>query len=778
MSFNLDAIGAGLPVAGVIGQLPTQGPLVVEAPPGTGKTTLLPPAISNLTHRGGKVLVTAPRRVAVRAAARRLAQLDRSKLGQRVGYSIRGEHYDGSLVEFVTPAVLLNRLMKDPELTGISAVIVDEVHERQLDTDLVLAMVMEVASLREDLYLAAMSATLDAQALAEHMGAQILSTEAVTHPLEISYHPHEGRSRGTREFYQHVADLAGGVEQRKETGASSNRAASSTSDAREERARTLVFVPGAREVDLVCQALPHAAPLHGRLTSKEQDEALNGDAPVVVSTTIAESSITVPGVHRVVDAGLARVPRRDAARSMQGLVTVSTARSSADQRAGRAGRLGPGTVLRAYSQEDYQHFAPEITPEIATSELTSAALVMAAWGTPRGEGLPLIDEPPTPAIRDAEEVLRALGAVDETGHITDHGTALARMPLDPRLASALVKHGAGAANTVAALAEGVSGDLDRVRAPKSQVDRLKKLVDNKGPVTAGEVVASAFPGWVGKRVGEEYLLAAGTRATLDHSLGALRASEWIAAAEVQLTARGAIIRSAAILGGAPEQRITEETRATLDGGKVRGRKVKAIGAIELSSTPVQLSPAEAAEALSNVGIEHFHFSEKAQALKDRLDFAHEHLGEPWPDVSKGDYTPEVMELAKGASLSAIDMYPALLRQLPWPEASRFDELVPARLSVPSGSSPRISYATERPIVRVKLQECFGLAASPEVCGVRVLFHLLSPAGRELAVTDDLSSFWDGPYQDVRKEMRGRYPKHPWPEDPWTAPATARTKKRM
>ncbi|WP_394281907.1 ATP-dependent RNA helicase [Corynebacterium sp.] len=754
MSFNLDAIDTGLPVAGVIDQLPATGPLVVEAPPGTGKTTLLPPAISNIA---GKVLVTAPRRVAVRAAARRLAQLDGSQLGDRVGYSIRGEHYDASLVEFVTPGVLLNRLLRDPELTGIGAVIVDEVHERQLDTDLVLAMVMEVAALREDLYLAAMSATLDAQALAEHMGAAVLSTEAVTHPLDISYHPHEGRARGTREFYQHIADLA---------------------DTSRSTERTLVFVPGAREVDLVCQALPHAAPLHGRLTSKEQDEALNGDAPVVVATTIAESSITVPGVHRVVDAGLARVPRRDAARGMTGLVTVSTARSSADQRAGRAGRLGPGTVLRAYSQDDYQHFAPEITPEIATSDLTSAALTLAAWGTPRGTGLPLIDDPPAPAIRDAEKVLQNLGAVDEAGHITDHGTTLARMPLDPRLASALVKHGAGAANTVAALAEGLSGDLDRVRAPKRQVERLARLVDKQGPAPAGDVVASAFPGWVGKRVGEEYLLAAGTRAKLDSSLAGMRSSEWIAAAEVQLTARGAIIRSAAALGGVPEDRVTEETRASLDGGKVRGRKVKAVGAIELSSTPVKLSPAEAAEALHDVGLEHFTFSEKAQALKDRMDFAHQHLGEPWPDVAEGDYSPEIMQLAKGSSISAIDMYPALQRQLPWPEASRFDELVPARLSVPSGSNPRISYGTGRPIVRVKLQECFGLATSPEVCGVRVLFHLLSPAGRELAVTDDLRSFWDGPYQDVRKEMRGRYPKHPWPEDPWTAQATARTKKRM
>ncbi|MEX3504764.1 ATP-dependent RNA helicase [Corynebacterium sp. LK2510] len=743
--FDLDAIGKNLPVAAVIGDLPAEGPLVVEAPPGTGKTTLIPPAISNIK---GKTLVTAPRRVAVRAAARRLQHLDTHPDTHRVGYSIRGEHSPGALVEFVTPGVLLNRLLKDPELTGVGAVIIDEVHERQLDTDLVLAMCMELAVLRDDLYLVAMSATLDAQAFATHMGARVLSTEAVTHPIDISYAPHPGRTEGTREFYRHVADLAG----------------------RSDR-RTLVFVPGAREVDMVCGHLPGAAPLHGRLTSAEQDEALNGDARVVVSTSIAESSLTVPGVRRVVDAGLSRVPRRDAARGMTGLVTVSTAKTSADQRAGRAARLGPGEVVRAYSPSDYQHFPADITPEIVTSDLTGAALTMAAWGSP---DLPLITPPSGPALDDAHATLRLLNALDGDGAITALGEQLARMPLDPRLGAALLAHGSGAAPTVAALAEGLSGDLSRARPPNNQVARLAKLVSQTPPVPAGEVIKAAYPQWVAKRTGEEYLLASGTRARLAVPMST---PDWIAASEVQLTRGGAVIRAAAPIDF-PTELVTSEDRASLVDGKVRGRKVTAVGAIELTSTPVRLDPAAAAEALTGIGFADFQLDDTARELKERLDFLHANVGTPWPDVSEGDYSVEVARLAEGASISKLDMRAALMRQLPWPEAARLDELAPARLEVPSGSHPRISYATGRPIVRVKLQECFGLAASPRVSGVRVLFHLLSPAGRELAVTDDLRSFWDGPYQDVRKEMRGRYPKHPWPEDPWTAPATARTKRKM
>lgn len=753
--FDLSTIGAGLPVADVIRDLPARGPLVVEAPPGTGKTTLLPPAISNLTTDSGVTLVTAPRRVAVRAAARRLAFLDGTPLGDRVGYSIRGEHKQGSAVQFVTPGVLLNRLLKDPELTGVGAVVIDEVHERQLDTDLVLAMAMEVAFLRDDLYLAAMSATLDAKALAEHMGAQILSTEAVTHPLDVSYHPHPGRAEGSREFYGHVAALA------------------ATPHSGDDNGRTLVFVPGAREVDAVCAQLPSAAPLHGRLTNKEQDEALNGNAQVVVATSIAESSITVPGVNRVVDAGLSRVPRRDAARAMTGLVTVSSAKTSADQRAGRAGRLGPGEVLRVYSQSDYQHFNADITPEITTADLTSAALTIAAWGSP---DLPLLTRPPANALDDAQRTLRELGALDDSG-TTALGEKLAAMPLDPRLGTALLEHGSGAARTVAALAEGISGDLARAQPPRKQIERFARMVPRTGNVPAGDVVAAAYPEWVGKHLGNrEYLLASGTRAKLDATIPP---ADWIAAAEIQLTAKGAVIRAAAATE-LPEHRVTETTTASLIDGRLRPRRTTSLGAIELTSTPITLSPAEAQEALAGIGIsfDDFQLDEKAQRLKDRLDFLRERHGEPWPDVTAGDYSPEVGKLAEGASISALDMHAAFMRQLPWPEAADMDALAPERLSVPSGSRPRVDYSTGRPVVRVKLQECFGLSASPEVSGVRVLFHLLSPAGRELAVTDDLTSFWDGPYIQVRKEMRGRYPKHPWPEDPWSAQATARTKNRM
>ncbi|WP_087116937.1 ATP-dependent RNA helicase [Corynebacterium urinipleomorphum] len=753
--FDLSTIGAGLPVSDVIGNLPARGPLVVEAPPGTGKTTLLPPAISNLTASSGITLVTAPRRVAVRAAARRLAFLDGTPLGDRVGYSIRGEHKDGSLVEFVTPGVLLNRLLKDPELTGVGAVVIDEVHERQLDTDLVLAMAMEVAFLREDLYLAAMSATLDAEALAAHMGAQILSTEAVTHPLDVSYHPHPGRAEGSREFYRHVADLA------------ANQAPNGRDG------RTLVFVPGAREVDMVCSQLPSAAPMHGRLSNVEQDEALNGKAQVVVATSIAESSITVPGVNRVVDAGLSRVPRRDAARAMTGLVTVSAAKTSADQRAGRAGRLGPGEVLRAYSQSDYQHFNADIAPEITTADLTSAALTLAAWGSP---DLPLLTPPPANALADAQRTLRSLGALDDNG-ITALGEELAAMPLDPRLGAALLQHGSGAARTVAALAESASGDLARAHAPQRQVDRYARMVPDTAPVPPGEVIATAYPDWVGKHLGNrEYLLASGTRATLDTTIPP---SDWLAAAEIQLTAKGAVIRAAAATEF-PANRVEESTTASLIDGRLRSRRLTSIGAIELTSTPITLSPAEAQEALAGIRIDFddFPLDENAQRLRDRLFFLRERYGDPWPDVREGDYSPEVGELARGTSIRKLDMRAALMRQLPWPEAADMDTLAPERLTVPSGSHPRVDYSTGRPIVRVKLQECFGLSSSPEVSGVRVLFHLLSPAGRELAVTDDLASFWDGPYTEVRKEMRGRYPKHPWPEDPWSATATAKTKNRM
>lgn len=786
--FDLTRIGAGLPVADTIAELPAlldaAPTAVIQAPPGTGKTTLVPPALAN--HTEGKVLVTAPRRVAVRAAARRLAHLDGSRLGERVGFTVRGEHHPGELVEFVTPGVLLRRLMSDPELAGVSAVAVDEVHERQLDSDLVLGMLLELVQLRDDLAVVAMSATLDAQRFADLMGAGVLSTPAVTHPLEITHAPHPGRTGCTREFLDHLAGQARRAVERSGHSA-------------------LVFVPGVREVEHVVGRLPGALPLHGSLTAREQDAALTpGDGPrIVVATSIAESSLTVPGVRVVVDSGLSRVPRRDTARQMTGLVTVSAAKSTVDQRAGRAGREGPGEVIRCYSESEYQHLSPHLTPEIATSDLTQAALILACWGTPRGEGLPLPDAPPAPAIAAAEAVLRGIGAVDRRGEATALGRRLAAMPVDPRLGRALVECGPAAAETVALLADVPRGDvaaqlrsLRGERRFEREVRRLRRLApEGNGVSDPGVITALAFPGRVARREGDDYLLASGTRAVLPPD-SPLKGAEWLAVAEVTRSAgatregrAGATVRAAARItedDALAVVGVEEAVTATLEGGRLRGRRIRRAGAIELSSTPVRVPPGQAAEALAEgirqQGLDMFRFSEKAATLRERLVFLHERLGDPWPDVEAADplefLGPELDAMAHGRPVEKVDMYPALQRLLPWPEATRLDELAPERLQVPSGNRHRVDYSEGRPVVRVKLQECFGLAESPELAGTPVQFHLLSPAGRPLAVTDDLASFWSGPYRQVRAEMRGRYPRHPWPEDPWSAPATARTKKRM
>ncbi|WP_408929874.1 ATP-dependent RNA helicase [Corynebacterium axilliensis] len=749
--FDLAAIGRGLPVLETIGSLPSEGHVVIQAPPGTGKTTLVPPALANQAEGRGKVIVTAPRRVAVRAAANRLQELS----GQRIGYAVRGDSRTGHEVEFVTPGVLLRRLLRDPELEGVAAVAIDEVHERQLDTDLVLGMCLELAQLREDFRVIAMSATVDAARFSQLMGgAPIHTTEAATYPLDITYEPLAGRAAGDREFWKGVARLAA-----------------------QQHESTLVFAPGVREVNLVCEELAdhNAYPLHGRQTTAEQDAALyTTEQRIVVATSIAESSLTVPGVRTVIDAGLARVPKRDAQRGMSGLVTVSTSKSSADQRAGRAGREAPGTVIRCYSQDDYQHFSPHTTPEILSADLTQAALFLDCWGA--GPDFPLLDPPPGPALAAAQATLKRIGATQE----------LALLPTDPRLGAALLRHGSQAAPIIAALGDAPTvTDLTRHRAPQKEVTRLARLVQDRGPADPGEVVATAFPEQVAKRMGEDYLLASGTRARLIDNSG-LAGAPWLAIAEVSLSNAGnPIIRSAVRIEEAAALDIvgvTEETRAFLEGSKVRGVRVRAAGAIVLSETPVKVSGDEAVAALRNSGqgLGLFHFSEKAQNLRDRLRHLRAAYGDPWPDVDSDSASlewlePELHQLASGLKP---DMYPALQRLLPWPEASRLDELAPERLPVPSGRDARIDWSGERPVVSIKLQECFGLAESPVYCGHRVQFHLLSPAGRPLAVTDDLASFWSGPYAGVRADMRGRYPKHPWPEDPWNAVATAKTKNRM
>ena len=784
MPFDLDRIGAGLPVAASLPELShalgnqtaSRTTAVIQAPPGTGKTTLIPPALHNYTK--GKILVTAPRRVAVRAAARRLRHLDPQR-ARSVGFAVRGEYQRGDAVEFVTPGVLLRRLLTDPGLEGISGVIIDEVHERQLDTDLTLGMLRELHELRNSLdspfYLVAMSATLDAQRYSELLdNAPIIATPAVTHPVEVLYRPGPERLgvRGVeKEYLEHVARVAReGVEKHGES--------------------VLVFVPGVREVTAACELLDNAIPLHGGLSAQEQDAALTdrGIPRIIVSTSIAESSVTVPGVRVVVDSGLARQPQHDATRGISGLVTVGCARSSAEQRAGRAGREGPGIVYRCYTESEFAHMTPHATPEIFTTDLTQAALFMACWGSP---DLPLIDAPPPGPFQQAQATLQQLGAVDSSGTVTNFGRRLASIPCDPRLGRALLLTGTRrAAGIVACLADDPRGDIARLTPNKAEAQRLHSLVTSSGSHddSPGVVTGLAYPEFIAKRVGEnEFLLASGTRAvTRDNTFAG---TEWLAVASLSSAGERVYIHAAAHLSEDEALSligVSETVEASLVNGRIRGRKVRRAGKIELSSTPVAVPPEQAAEALvAGLDVSLFTWSQAATELRNRLAFVRAQRGEPWPDVSDaalnsmlGDWlAPEIQDIAQGTPLSQVDMLPALRRLVPWPEAASFDEYAPSQLTVPSGRHVFVDYSTGRPVVSVKLQECFGLAESPTLCGQRVLFHLLSPAGRPLAVTDDLASFWSGPYSQVRADMRGRYPKHPWPEDPWSAEATGRVKGR-
>lgn len=845
--FDLARIGEGLPVAEATAALEAaagHGAMVVTAPPGTGKTTLLPPLVANRTR--GTTLVTQPRRVAVRAAARRIAALDGGTVGGPVGFTVRGERRVGAdtRIELLTPGVLLRRLLADPELPGVGAVLLDEVHERSLETDLLLGMLAEVRSLREDLLVGAMSATLDAGAVAELLGgAPVVEVPGVLHPLEVEHVPPPGPrldARGvTWAFLDHLA------------GVTARAHAAGEGDA-------LVFVPGAREVDELVARLRdrvgdavEVLPLHGRLPVAAQDRTTggrrDGDLPrIVVSTALAESSLTVPGVRLVVDAGLSRQVRRDRGRDMAGLVTVSASRAAIEQRAGRAARQGPGRAVRVFSATNQAGMPAQDPPEITTADLTDAALLLARWGTPRGEGLTLLTPPPAAEITAAETTLRALGLVDGTGRTTASGDRVATLPVGVREARALLDGAAAlpgadaarrAAEVVAAVADdhrprgadlaGLLRELRSGRAPgadrwRRERDRLARIAavppgsesgpsaapaeDRDGAEEAGLVLALGRPERIARRTGagsRSYLLAGGTRAALPEGSG-LHGREWLAVWEVQRVegragdGTGAVIRAAAPLReadalSAGSGLLRAERRARIDDGAVRVRQERALGAIVLASTPVAAEPEDTRRAVLAAvrerGLNALDWSPAAVALRARLGLLHRELGTPWPDMADQALLADLdawlgpQVTGRSPRLDRIDVTAGLRLLLPWPEAARLDALVPERLAVPSGHTARIDYpdpedAQARPVVAVKLQEMFGLAETPRLVDGRVpvLIHLLSPARRPLAITDDLRSFWDGPYREVRREMRGRYPKHPWPEDPWSAEATARVRR--
>ncbi|MFF9042529.1 ATP-dependent helicase HrpB [Streptomyces parvulus] len=832
-----DALDA-LPVRGALpalhDALEGHGTAVLVAPPGTGKTTLVPLALAGLLDGGParRVVVAEPRRIAARAAARRMAWLLGERPGARVGYTVRGERVVGrhTRVEVVTTGVLLQRLQRDQELTGVDVVVLDECHERHLDADTTAAFLWDVRqALRPELRLVAASATTDAEGWAGLLGgAPVVEARGVSHPVEVVWSPPARPVRPPHGMQVDPALLA--------------HVASVVRRALAERdGDVLCFLPGVGEISRVAGQLGglgdvDVLQVHGRAPTAVQDAVLVPGARrrVVLATSVAESSLTVPGVRVVVDAGLAREPRVDHARGLSSLTTVRASRAAARQRAGRAGREAPGVVYRCWTEAEDVRLPRFPAPEIKVADLTAFALQAACWGDPDASSLALLDPPPAGAMAAARSVLTAVGAVDAAGRATPRGTRLSRLGVHPRLGRALLdaagSAGAGGAFEVVAEVVGLLSEeapreygdelVSVLRSARrggdgyaarwrAEVRRLRGAVEpaEAGPgvpvaedALAGLVAALAFPERVARKDGGSYLMVSGTRAELPEG-SALRGAPWIAVAvadrpvgrghaRVQL---GAAVdeETARLAAGAL---LSERDEVHWSDGDVVARRVEALGAVELAVRPLTgADPALVREALleglRREGLGLLRRAADAEALRARLAFLRRHLGEPWPDVSDDALharvdewlEPELGRAARRADLARIDAAEALARLLPWAsgEAARLDELAPERIVVPSGSRIRIDYGDpEQPVLAVKLQEMFGLQRSPRIAGVPLLVHLLSPAGRPAAVTADLASFWRDGYKGVRAELRGRYPKHPWPEDPATAEPTRYTKARL
>ena len=821
---------------GLTGALDERGTAVLVAPPGTGKTTLVPLALAGLLGEGPRrrVVVAEPRRIAARAAARRMAWLLGEKPGGSVGFTVRGERVAGphTRVEVVTTGVLLQRVQRDQELSGVDVVVLDECHERHLDADTTAAFLWDVReTLRPDLRLVAASATTDADGWARLLGgAPVVEARGAAHPVEVVWAPPPRAVRPPHGMRVDPALLA--------------HVASVVRRALAERdGDVLVFLPGVGEIARVAGLLgdlggAEVLRVHGRAPAAVQDAVLSpGERRrVVLATSVAESSLTVPGVRVVVDSGLAREPRVDHARGLSALTTVRASQAAARQRAGRAGREAPGAVYRCWAEAEDGRLPRFPSPEIKVADLTGFALQTACWGDPDASGLALLDAPPAGAMAAAREALVAVGAVDPSGRATERGRSLVRLGVHPRLGRALMDTGGAGAEVVALLSEEVpreygddlAGALRAARRGgdgygsrwRTEVRRLRALAAEEGAgpragvsgpaggVRAGDgddrvagfVAALAFPERVARWDGGSYLMASGTRAEVGDG-SALRGAPWIvvAAADRPVGSRHARVRLGAVIdedvartaaGALLEQ--GEEVRWA--DGDVVARRVERLGSIELAVRPYDdAGPALVREALLDglrrEGFGLLRWSREAEVLRQRLAFLHRRVGAPWPDVSDEALharvaewlEPELSRARRRADLERIDAGQALARLLPWAtgEAARLDELAPERITVPSGSSVRIDYSDpEQPVLAVKLQEMFGLHESPRVAGVPLLVHLLSPAGRPAAVTADLASFWRDGYKGVRAELRGRYPKHPWPEDPAGAEPTRHTNARL
>ncbi|MEH6951659.1 ATP-dependent helicase HrpB [Nitrobacter sp. NHB1] len=799
---------------------------VLVAPPGAGKTTRVPLALLDASWIAGKkIIVLEPRRIAARASAERMAKTLGERAGETVGYRVRfGSRVSrATRIEVVTEGIFARQILDDPELTGVAAVLFDEFHERSLDADLGLALARDVQTgLREDLRILVMSATIDGARIAKRLGdAPVIESEGRAFPIETRYLGRKVDAPPERQMADAIA-----MALRTEAGS----VLAFLPGAAEIR-RTQNFL-GERVHDASIEIVP----LFGALDPGTQDRAI-ASAPkdhrkVVLATSIAETSLTIEGVRIVVDSGMARVPRYEPDIGLTRLETIRASRAAVDQRRGRAGRTEPGVCYRLWDEPQTASLAAYTQPEILSADLSTLVLDLAQWGVGDPAELTFLDSPPAPALNEARALLRELGALDADGRITDEGKSLRALALPPRLARMIVdshRLGAGreAADIAAVLTErglgGDSVDLDarldgfrRDRSPRgagarqlaerwaSQVAAPLTPPHQRGQGEAipstGVMLAFAFPDRVARNRGTgSFVLANGRGAAVDPA-SALARVPYIAVAELTGTAaNGRILLAAPIAQADIELRFVDQIETDDEvvfdrvAMALRARRRKRLHAITLSEAPLAVVPSIVtarilAEGLTDAGLDRLPWSKSLKQWRDRVMFLRAAEGEEWPDLSDTGLAAEietwlVPALSDTTSLkdfSAGDLSDALMALLPWNLRARLEREAPTHVEAPTGTMLAIDYAAEQgPTIAVRLQELFGLTAHPSIAKGKVplVLELLSPAHRPVQVTRDLPGFWRGSYAAVRSDLRGRYPRHPWPDDPANAPPTRRVKPR-
>ncbi|MES2027942.1 MAG: ATP-dependent helicase HrpB [Pseudomonadota bacterium] len=814
-----------LPIDAVLddlsGALEASNAAVLVAPPGAGKTTRVPLALLDAPWlKGKKIVMLEPRRIAARASAERMAKTLGERVGETVGYRVRfgSKISRNTRIEVVTEGIFSRQILDDPELKNIGAVLFDEFHERSLDADMGLALARDAQTgLREDLRILVMSATIDGARIAKLLGdAPVIASEGRAYPVETRYLGRKPDIQLERQMADAIATAL-----------------------RADPGSVLAFLPGAAEIrrtqnflaERVQDASIEIVPLFGALDAGVQDRAIQpapkGQRKVVLATSIAETSLTIEGVRIVVDSGVARVPRYEPDIGLTRLETVRASRAAVDQRRGRAGRTEPGICYRLWDEPQTASLPAYTQPEILSADLSTLVLDLAQWGVSDPSQLTFLDPPPVPALKEARGLLGELGALDGDGRITEEGHALRALALPPRLARMIVDsarfgHGEEAAEIAAILTErGLGSDsvdldhrLDLFRRDRSQragsarqlaerwASQVEKssLAQENEELTTGTMLAFAFPDRVARNRGNgSFVLANGRGASIEQS-AALARAPYIAVAELTGTAaNGRILLAAPIAQADIETRFADQIENTDDVSfdrasmSLRGRRKRVLHAITLSEAPFTLKPSEEtarvfADGLVAAGIDRLPWSKALQQWRGRVMFLRASEGDVWPDLSdtalaaarESWLMPALFDKTSLKDFSAGDLSDAVMGLLPWELRARLDREAPTHFEAPTGTVLAIDYEAEQgPTIAVRLQELFGLNTHPSVAKGKVplVLELLSPAQRPVQVTRDLPGFWRGSYLDVRSDLRGRYPRHPWPEDPANALPTRRVKPR-